>query len=116
MEAGFTPLTSIAGKDTAIMPKEAALSGDSLAFQLFFNRLIGCIFKLKEKDTGIDPAATLKDGLIAFFRDTGHQPPDDLEVEAGESTEGGSVPMRILFTPPRTILASAEPLEFTVNW
>ncbi|MCK5230613.1 MAG: type VI secretion system contractile sheath large subunit [Desulfobulbaceae bacterium] len=116
VESGFTPLTCIIGKDTAIIPKQATLAGGSLAFQLFFNRLFSWIFRLKEMGQGADPGATLEKAIAALFRDSGHEPPQDLKIEAGQTDENGRLPLNIGFTPPATILASSDRLEFTLNW
>jgi type VI secretion system protein ImpC len=119
LDIGIMPLLGGVGKDTAFMPKETTLSGGSLKFQLFFNRLVGFLFKLKEEAEDAAPqgdiAVQLGSALKELFQRTGHTPPEDISIEAGKAEEGKSIPLKIGFTPPATILP-ADRLEFTFAW
>jgi len=120
VEAGITPLTGALKKDFALVPKETTLSGGSLKFQLFFNRIVGYLFYLKEvmgnAALQADPGARLAVALAELFRQTGHQPPEDLSIRADPAEEGKPTLLRIAFTPPVSILPGTEPLQFTLTW
>jgi hypothetical protein len=79
LEIGITSLVGSVGKDTAFMPKERTLSGGSLKFQLFFNRLVGFLFKLKEESGVVwsmgDVGSKLGSAIQELFRSTGHASP-----------------------------------------
>lgn len=118
-EAGFIPLVGMVHKDTVLGPKAPAVSGDPLAPQLFLNRVLDFLFWCKENLAGEiesgDVAANLQAAFSLFWQRTGHQPPSDLRISAGEPEEG-SLPLAIHFTPPRDVLAAATTLEFTFSW
>ena len=90
-----------------------------MKFQLFFNRLVGFLFKLKEEAGGAEPqcdiAAQLGSALGELFQKTGHTPPGDISIEAGEAEQGKPIPLKIGLTPPSTLLP-ADRLEFTLAW
>ena len=119
-EAGIIPLVGLLRKDSAIMPKEALLSGGSLKFQLFLNRIISFFFDLKEKMGAevaqTDLEETLSAAFSALFDQTGHQPPVDLSIQPEPAGEGDSIPLRIAFTPPGSVLPTSERIEFTLSW
>jgi len=119
-EAGIIPLVGVLRKDSAIMPKEALLSGESLKFQLFLNRIISFFFDLKEK-MGMEVAQadlgkTLSTAFSALFDQTGHQPPIDLSIRPEPAGESDSIPLRIALTPPSSVLPTSERIEFTLFW
>ena len=120
VESDITALAGALRKDSAFIPKEATLSGASLKFQLFFNRIISYLFKLKDeigKSTGdADLGARLEAALAEFFRHTGHEPPADISVHAEQAEPGEQIPLRIAFTPPGSILPTSERLEFSLAW
>jgi hypothetical protein len=120
IEAGITPLAGAIRKDTAFMPRETTLSGNSLKFQLFFNRIVGFLFGLKEEmgDAAYqsDLGTQLSSALSELFRGTGHEPPADLSIHAEAAEPGKPIPLRIAFTPPGSILPTSERLEFSLAW
>lgn len=118
-EAGFVPLVGMVHKDKVLAPRVPSLSGDALAPQLFLNRVLDFLFWCKD-----NLAASIESGNVAenlqaafslFWQRTGHQPPADLQISAGEPDEG-SLPLAIGFTPPRDVLPNAARLEFTFSW
>ncbi|MBN1102460.1 MAG: type VI secretion system contractile sheath large subunit, partial [Deltaproteobacteria bacterium] len=120
LEAGITPLVGAIRRDVAFMPKESTLPGGSLKFQLFFNRIVGHLFSLKdamgEAAMQADVGSWLEEALAELFRDTGHEAPSDISIQAGAAVEGETIPLRIAFTPPETVLPISERLEFSLAW
>jgi len=121
-EAGFAPVVGMVHKDVAIAPRVPALSGDALAPQLFLNRVLGFLFWCKdslaesiEAGGSGSIAGNLQAAFGLFWQRTGHQPPADLDITAGEA-DGDSLPLAIGFTPPRDVLAGGSRLEFTFSW
>jgi len=120
VESGITPLTGAVRKDTAFIPKEAILSGGSLKFQLFFNRIIAYLFSLR-KEIGelagdADLGTRLKSALAELFQHSGHEPPADISVQVEQPEPGEQIPLRIAFTPSGAILPTSERLEFSLAW
>ena len=119
-EAGILPLAGILRKDRAILPKEALLSGGSLKFQLFMNRVFGFLFSLRaDMGAAVDPAhleAQLTDALSDLFRRTGHEPPEDLSITAGPADTEDALRLSIAFTPPASVLPALERLAFSFLW
>ncbi len=120
VEVGIIPITGVMMKDMAIAPKEGTFSGGSLRFQLFFNRIIGFIFRLKQeignnaKDSNLPQM--VKSALIGLFKDTGHSPPQDLSVQiATPQKESNELPLVIEFTPPASIIPISERLKFFLS-
>lgn len=120
MESGFTPLYGPERKDTAFMPKEATLAGGAMKYQMFVSRILGFLFwckgNLSFEKGGADTESGLKAAISLYWQKTGHNPPEDLEVKAGEMTEEGATPMYIAMTPPRAVLPGGQRLEFTISW
>lgn len=120
LEVGITPLVGPVRKDVAFMPRETNLSGGSLRFQLFFNRVVGYLFGLKqvmgEAATPTVVGSALERALSELFRDTGHEPPSDISIQAEAAAEGAPIPFRIAFTPPATLLPVSERLEFSLSY
>lgn len=122
VEAGFTPVIGAVHKDIAITPRAVTLSGDSLAPQLFLNRVLGFLFWCRDNLAGQidapDPAEVadnLKFAFSLFWQRTGHQPPADLHITPGEHDEG-ALPLAIGFTPPKDVLPGGAKVEFTFGW
>lgn len=118
-EAGFAPVIGMLLKDRALLPRLPGLNGEPLAPQLFLNRVLGFLFWCKENlaatiESG-DVAENLQAAFSLFWQRTGHSPPADLSISAGEAEEG-SLPLAIRFTPPKDVLPGAAPLEFTFSW
>ncbi len=121
VECGVTPLVGQLNKDIAMMPREAAVSGISLRSQLFTARIFHFLFWLQEnlepEDAVSDPASIVAQGLTLFWRQTGSEPPSDLEVRT--ETQGGADEnafLVIAMTPPSDLWPGSERLEFTFNW
>ncbi len=118
-EAGFAPVVGMLHKDAALVPRLPAVSGDALAPRLFLNRVLGFLFWCKENmaaqiESG-DVAANVRNAFGLFWQHTGHTPPEDLRVSAGEAEEG-SLPLFIHFTPPKSVLPAGGAVEFTFSW
>ena len=119
-QIGLIPLVGMPGRDIAFIPREATAAGTSLRFQLFFNQLTGFLLRLKDFPGAGFTEGPLEENLTraieALFRETGHRPPDDLEIRQAAAGEGDTIPLYISLTPPRTILSAQEKLEFTFTW
>ncbi len=117
-DAGICPLVGPIMKDIAIMPLDTAIDGQSITFKCFLSRLFSFLFAAKDALPELD-YLTIEQGLTKalslFFEKTGHQPPHDLKLKA-EQPAGGSIALSITFTPPSTILRSAQPVHFSFNW
>lgn len=121
-EAGFVPLLGALHKDIALAPFVNALSGNALGPQLFLNRVLGFLFWCKENlaeavEAGGERAVAenLQAAFSFFWQKSGHNPPADLRIRAGEAEEG-ALPLAISFTPPRDVLPGAATMEFTFSW
>ena len=95
-EAGIIPLAGILRKDSAIMPKEALLSGGSLKFQLFFNRIVSFFFGLRERmgaeGAETDLGQTLEAAFSELFDRTGQQVQIEAAVVDGAAGFDGGGP------------------------
>jgi hypothetical protein len=121
-EAGFVPLLGALHKDIALAPYVNALSGTALGPQLLLNRVLGFLFWCKENLTEEieaggegEVAGNLQAAFSFFWRKSGHNPPVDLQIRAGEAEEG-ALPLTIRFTPPRDVLPGAAAMEFIFSW
>ncbi len=117
-DIGLMPLTGAAMKDMAFLPSARAISGEALAFQMFFSRLTGFLIRLRE-ETGAsiledDAASWLTRAFETFFRLTGGTQPGDLSVSA--SMNEGRLIFTISLTPPATILSGTRRISFTFAW
>lgn len=121
VECGITPLVGQLNKDIAMMPREAAVSGISLRSQLFTARIFHFLFWLQEnlepEDAASDAASIVAQGLTLFWRQTGYEPPSDLEVRTETQGGGDDNPFLVIaMTPPSDLWPGSERLEFTFNW
>ena len=96
------------GRVKAFMSRETTLSGGPMGFSHFMNRLFGHLFRLRSdgiETQGEAPSAREVSGsLAALFRETGHEPPEDLSVQTkGEACEGASR-VHVTLTPHATLL------------
>ncbi len=121
-EAGFVPILGALHKDIALAPYVNALSGTALGPQLFLNRVLGFLFWCKEhlaeaiEASGAEEVAgNLQAAFSFFWRKSGHKPPADLRIIAGEAEEG-ALPLAIRFTPTKDVLPGAATMEFTFSW
>jgi predicted component of type VI protein secretion system len=120
LEIGLTPLLGPVRKDFVIAPKETTLSGGSLKFQLFTSRVLQFLFwaqeNLSSDINGTDIAAGLTAAFARYWERTGHQPPEDLKISAGNTTVNDRIPLTITMTPPTSVLPGGHRLEFTFSW
>ncbi len=116
-EIGLAPIAGISMKDIAFMPSALSVSGESLAFQMFFSRLTGFLIRLRE-DRGASPSdegeVLIEQALEAFFRRSGGHLPADLAVKG--SVEGGRPSFEIALTPPAAIVPASRRITFTFAW
>ena len=116
VEIGFTPVVGIRNKDTAIMPKAASLAGESPHFQMFFNRVIESIMAIREMaDSNVDPSQEIQSVIEGLFTQIGHPTPIDVTV-AGETDANGDLVLAISFMPPDSVIAVADPIQFSFKW
>jgi predicted component of type VI protein secretion system len=119
IEIGIMPLAGAAGRDTACMPGETTIGGESLSFQLFFSLVIAFLIRRREAyDTsrdGRNPKDYLYQTLEDFFTTRGWDPPRDLSVEAGIETSE-TIQLEIAFTLPISIQPGARRIAFTFSW
>ncbi len=119
VESGITPLVGALYKDIAIIPKEATAAGAAVRGQLFLNQVLGFFFWCKENlDAQIsqgDIGQNLSRAFELFFELTGQPGPRDLEITPLGQAENG-IALRIAFTPPHSVLAGANRIEFNFSW
>ena len=119
IRSGFTPLAGARGRDTAFIPRESSVSGGPVAPQAFLNRLLGDLFRLRESlsDAGEPPSeAALGEFLSSRFRETGHEPPEDLSVRVKSGASDKPPRVRISLTPPASLLRSPRPVALDWTW
>lgn len=120
LQVGLTPLLGPARKDQVFIPKEVTLGGGSLKSQLFVGRvlnfLLWCRENLAVSANSADLAGEVQNALAQFWHRTGHQPPADLSVTAGQPRENGTVLLNISLTPSRVVLPGGQKLEFSFVW
>jgi predicted component of type VI protein secretion system len=120
IEAGFMPLAAVKNRDTAFIPKEITFTGGSLRFQLLLSRVLGFLFWCRENlDLVADPGATagqIQDAIVQFWRQTGYEPPDDLDVSVVEQEEREPLVLSVKMTPPASILRGGFRVEFSFVW
>ena len=119
-EVGITPLAGASMKDIAFIPKETTVSGESLALQLFFSRIIGFLMRCRDdfydRTPGVRVEEYVMEALAGLFRAAGDDPPEDLSVKAGASGDASPLPLEITFTPPKRALHGATSLSFAFAW
>jgi len=116
-EAGITPVAGFKGRDFVFIPKEAALSGEPIKFQMFFNRIIETIMAARNhKEADLAPEQAVKTALSRLFILTGHTCPDNISVKGKESNVPGQTVLLISFTPPETVFAGSNMVEFSFVW
>jgi EvpB/VC_A0108, tail sheath N-terminal domain/Type VI secretion system, VipA, VC_A0107 or Hcp2 len=116
-EAGITPVVGARNKDFVFIPKESSLSGDSIKFQMFFNRIIESIMNLMEKSVpGLIPEDGIKQALNDIFIQTGHDKPVDLSIIKGAHDAQDQDVFKISFVPPPSVIANSNMIEFSFVW
>ncbi len=115
-EIGLCPVAGVDMKDVAFLPAARTVSGEPLAFQLFFSRLTGFLIRLREEHGSSlpdDAAPWLEEALQTFFRLSGGHVPGDLSVK---EVEGERPSFVIAFTPPAAVIPGGRGIAFTFAW
>ncbi len=117
MESGFTPVVGIKNKDRICIPKEGSLAKDSFKFQMFFNRVIETMIRIKAQSAaGADPVKALEQGLNTLFDKTCGHRPDDLSVDLMDGQPEERIVLQISFTPPDNLLPVSKRMELSFAW
>ncbi|MDA3786906.1 MAG: type VI secretion system contractile sheath large subunit [Desulfobacula sp.] len=117
VEAGITPVVGMRNKDVVFIPKESSLAGDSIKFQLFFNRIIESLIDIREKSiSGNRPEDEIKTALTELFKQTGYTPPDDILVIDNSNALDDQKIFNISFIPPESLIAGPGKIEFSFAW
>ncbi len=118
IEAGITPIVGAKNKDFSLIPKETSLSGDSIKFQMFINRIIESLIDIKEKNIAEDgyPENSIISALKNIFIQTGHNPPEDVSVIYNGNTPKGKKVFIVSFIPPESVITSSGKTEFSFIW
>jgi len=115
-EIGLCPVAGVAMKDVAFVPGARTVSGEPLAFQLFFSRLTGFLIRLREEHGSSLPdgaAPWLEEAMETFFRLSGGHVPGDLSVR---ELQGERPSFMIAFTPPAAVIPGGRGIAFTFAW
>jgi len=116
-EVGITPVVGSRNKNFVFIPKEASLTGDSIKFQMFFNRIIESLINSKDqKIPDLNPEQAIKKAINDIFIQTGHDRPDDISVIGGSNDLQDQAIFRISFIPPATVIAGSNMVEFSFAW
>ena len=116
VEIGITPAVGAKNKDFIFIPKETSFAGESIKFQMFFNRIIEAIINIKEqKESDLTPEQGIKTALIELFAKTGHDSPENISVIAQDDSYDQKV-FLISFLPPSSVIVSSDMIEFTFIW
>jgi len=116
-EIGLAPVAGVAMRDIAFMASALTVSGESLAFALFFSRITGFLIRLREEygtSMSDEGEASIGQALETFFRRLGGRLPGDLSVKG--SVEGGRPSFEISLTPPAAIVPASRRITFTFAW
>lgn len=120
IEMGIMPIMGSKGSDRIFLFREGTLSGQSLKFQFFFNRIVACLLDLKQRSAeSLDDGTVcdiVKEALMKLFQQTGQAVPEDLDVSIGACHEGGMRPVHISFTPPARVVTTKHLFEFSLGW
>ncbi len=115
IESGISPLVGAKNKDFVFMPRQTALSGSSIKFQMFFNRIIEALINMRHKIAPSIPSCDAIESLISdMFMDTINNSVHDISVESG--TDGSDNIFIISFTPPAVLVPGAKKIEFSFSW
>ncbi len=117
VEAGITPVAGMKNKDVAFIPREAALKGESIKFQLFINRIIEVLIHLKEGEISCDNVAEdIESAIVHVFMDIGHNSPDDIQVIKSNNALQDQTIFNISFSPPESVISGFGKVEFSFAW
>ena len=117
VEAGITPVIGVKNKDFVFIPKEAALSCDSIKFQMFFNRIIEALINIREQTSlNLTPQESIKKALTDIFIKTDHDKPEDISVKKENNELQDQDVFLISFSPPSSVIASSNMVEFSFVW
>jgi len=116
-ETGITAVVGPRAKDFIIIPKESALSCDSIKFQMFFNRIIESIINIKEKkkNSGLSPEDCIKEALTDIFTKTGHDRPKNILIKKSDNFQEQNS-FFISFVPPGSVFLGLNVIEFSFIW
>ncbi|MBF0232751.1 MAG: type VI secretion system contractile sheath large subunit [Desulfamplus sp.] len=99
-EIGITPVAGVKNRDVAFIPMESSLTGGTIKFQMFMNRIIECLVNAREsaKNDAAKPSDTaqiIDKALSDCFVNSGQQLPGNLRVEHLPANEDeGKSPVR----------------------
>jgi len=115
VEAGVTPVVGAKKKDFVFIPKETSLSGDSIKFQMFFNRILETLINIKKEpeDSDLTLGDSIKTNLTGLFVKTGHDKPEDISLIKQDTASQGQQVFLISFTPPASVLPGSKKVKFT---
>lgn len=117
VEAGITPVVGMKNKDVAIIPKESSLAGDSIKFQMFINRIIEMLFRLKKNTISDDHLEQkISSAIKDLFIQTGHPSPDNVKVINDKNSIDSQIVFYISFTPPESVISGLGKIEFSFAW
>ena len=93
--------------------------GDWVSYQLVISRVIGLLISCREKSGDDLAPAEIESGLeaefVKFWRNTGHEPPGDMEITAAKGDDG-AVSVSVAMTPPDEVLPSRQKIDFQFGW
>lgn len=120
IRGGIIPLVSSYNKDIAFTPFETTVAGTSLNYQLLVTRISRLLFWCKDNfEADMKPADLEKDlnkAFSLFWENTGHPAPENLEISAKRPDPDKPTMVRLVFEPPRQILAPAEEVQLEFYW
>jgi hypothetical protein len=117
VEAGITPGVGAKNKDFIFIPKMTFLAGESIKFQMFFNRVIESIINIREqKESDIAPEEKIKTALTEIFLQTGHRKPKNVSVIKKDDNLCDQEVFLISFIPPESVITGSNMIEFSFVW
>ncbi len=117
IDEGITPIVGFKNKDSLIVPKEASLTGESIKFQLFMNRIIELLIHLKKNVMSDDSIEEkISSEIEDIFIQTGHPSPDDVKVIRDTNSIDSQKVFDISFTPSESVISGLGKIEFSFAW
>lgn len=116
-EAGITPVVGAKNKDFVFIPKETSLAGESIKFQMFFNRIVESIINIREqRKSGLTPIEGIKKAITDIFIQSEHDKPENISVIKENNDMQDQNVFLISFIPPASVIAGSKMVEFTFLW
>ena len=116
IETRISPLCGGKNRDTAFMPRQTALSGESVLFGMFFNRVLGTLIRDEGRGSKAEKAAeNIASALADMFSNTGHSVPPDMSVIFQGESEDKTPVYLVSFTPPDSLLKNSDKIEFSFS-